>query len=77
MNAYCEEGQDVSHRLLNLCLLKEYLKHWLNIIDYVEKTKWPRIIKKLVLIIYVNPFFSYLLKNEWSNLLKYNNFNKM
>jgi len=77
MNAYCEEGQDVSHRLLNLYLLKEYLKHWHNIIDYVEKTKWPRIIKKLVLLIYVNPFFSYLLKDEWSNLFKYNNFNKM
>lgn len=58
----------LSNELLALYLIKEGLKHWHNVMEYVRCQDWPRAMKKIVIKLYINPFFCRLLKSELSLL---------
>lgn len=68
LNAYYANVPFTSGKVLNVYILKEQLKHWHNIIGYVQRCSWPKALKKLAVQIYVNPFFCRCLKVELERL---------
>ena len=68
LRAYGVGQPPVSRRLLNLYLIKEELKHWHNILDYVRRCDWPPVVKRVAIFAYVNPFFCRLLRIDLSRL---------
>lgn len=58
LRAYCSSGKGLEPKILAVFLLKEQLKHWHTALCSVEKRSWPDLLKRVVVSIYVNPFYS-------------------
>lgn len=58
LRAYCSNGKGLEPKILAVFLLKEQLKHWHTALCSVEKRAWPDLVKRVVVWIYVNPFYS-------------------
>lgn len=57
LESYYLNNRPSSHWLLSFFLLKEQLKHWHTSLDSLQKRPWPSPLKRIMAIIYVNPFY--------------------
>jgi hypothetical protein len=62
LQGYRDQGY--SQKILTILLIKEQLKHWLNIYDYINQINWDQRFKKIVSWFYIDPFFSRIINND-------------
>jgi hypothetical protein len=66
-NAFLEEyefSKNGSEKMLNLFIMKEILKHWKMAHMSLDKRNWGRTVKLFLKKIYIDRFYTKLLKNE-------------
>jgi len=64
LDAYYENSTPPSPKLLSLYLIKEQLKHWWTALDSLRMLPYSPRLKKLVEVLYVNPYYIRQLKTE-------------
>ena len=64
IQAYGTSDHYESEDILRVYLIKEQLKQWFNIYDTIQRFNWNHSYKRLVSLIYIDPFFSNILKED-------------
>ena len=70
LEAYYANSEPASKWLLSFFLLKEQLKHWHTAFDSLNKKPWPAAARRLIAMVYIEPFYIRQLTNELRQLIR-------
>ena len=72
LGSYYSHSQPSCPQLIDFFLLKEQLKHWYTALDSLQRRPWPSPLKRIVAMVYVNPFYTRQIMAQFKLIVKWN-----